>query len=82
MTFTQVKKFPRERSWSKREKLEGYFTEFMKLDIKAAKIGFEPDEYSNVHSAYNCLHKGAKKLEFPIRVSKRGDDIYFIRTDK
>lgn len=82
MTFTQVKKFPAKKANGNAEVVCGYLNEFMKLDIKAAKIAFEEDEYSTVHSAYNCLHRAARKWGFPIRVSIRKDDIYFIRTDK
>lgn len=82
MTFTPVKKFPMAKGRKGKEIVCGYFTEFIKLDIKAAKISFNEGEYCNTHSAYNSLHRAASKWEFPVRVSMRKDDIYFIRTDK
>lgn len=81
MTFTQVKKFPTKRGALGSEIVQGYFKEFMKLGIKAAKIAYDADEYSNFHSAYNCLHYAARKWEFPVRVSACKGEIYFIRTD-
>ena len=82
MTFTQVKKYPPRKGTGNMEIVCGYLNEFMKLDIKAVKIAYDQDEYSNSHSAYNCLHRAARKWGFPIRVSICKDEIYFIRTDK
>lgn len=82
MTFTKVTKIPKRKSRYSHEDFMGYFTEFIKSGIKMAKVNYDAYEYSNVHSAYNCLHRGARHWDFPIKVCKRGNDIYFIRIDE
>lgn len=62
-------------------KLEAEFTEFINMNVECVKCIFGDSEYVSVDSAYNCLHKAARKLGVPIRVSRRKGEIYLVRTD-
>lgn len=65
----------------KRKSLKHVFMEFMRMNVKAVQVDFTEFDYKSVDSAYNNLHKGAKKHSVPVRVIKNGDSIYFVRTD-
>lgn len=65
----------------KSKRLKYVFMEFINMQVKAAKVDFTKYDYKDVDSAYNNLHKGAKRQCVPIRVIKRRDLIYFVRTD-
>lgn len=64
-----------------RHNLKAELTEFMNMNVKVAKVTITDHDYKNAKSAYENLHKAAKKYGFPIDVTKRKDDIYIIRKD-
>lgn len=64
-----------------KKKLKYIFKEFMSMKVKVAECNFREFDYKNEHCAYNCLHHGAKRHCVPVKVVKRGDSIYFVRTD-
>lgn len=77
MRFTKVQNIP--DAINAKYKLEKLFDEFIQMNIEAAKI--DDYDYKSVNSAYNVLHKAAKRWRVPVKVVKRGEEIYFVRTD-
>lgn len=74
----QIGSIIRRHSMSKNEAL---FTEFINMEIPAAKLEWK-NEWSSVRGAYNNLWKSSKRFsDLPISVVKRGDEIYLIRID-
>lgn len=80
MRFTVVDEKEIERK-CKSKRLKYVFMEFINMQVKAAKVDFTKFDYKNIDSAYNNLHKGAKRHCVPVRVTRSGDLIYFVRTD-
>ena len=80
MRFTVVDEKDFEKKCEKKN-LKHVFMEFINMNVKVAKVNFSKFDYKNIDSAYNNLHKGAKKHHFPIRVTRMGDSIYFVRKD-
>lgn len=85
MTFTKVD-YPVPRGDNKGERprrkdLATVFDEFMAMQIKAARLGFNHDEYKDDRSAAQTLRTFARYHNLPVRVSHRMNDVYFIRTD-
>ena len=85
MTFTKVD-YPVPRGDHKGERprrkdLAMVFDEFMAMQIKAARLGFNRDEYKDDKSAAQTLRMFARNHNLPIRVLHRMNDVYFVRTD-
>lgn len=80
MRFTKVEKTDEICRMPKRE-LKSELTEFMQMNIKCAKVTYGENEYTNPQSAYASLFKAAKWHAFPIKVIKRKNNVYLIRTD-
>lgn len=85
MTFTKVD-YPVPRGdhkgeRSRRKNLATVFDEFMAMQIKAARLGFNRDEYKDDKSAIQALRAFARNHNLPIRVLLRMNDVYFVRTD-
>ena len=85
MTFTKVD-YPvpigdhvGERS--RKKDLATVFDEFMAMQIKAARLGFNRDEYKDDKSAAQALRVFARNHNLPIRVLQRMNGVYFVRTD-
>lgn len=80
MRFTKVEK-TEDVCRRKKGVLKSELMEFIRMDVKCAKVTFSANEYESPHSAYAALFKAAERHAFPIKVIKRGDNIYVIRTD-
>lgn len=84
MTFTKVD-YPvpvGNRGGRVRKKdLATVFDEFMAMQIKAARLGFNHDEYKDSKSATQTLRAFARNHNLPVRVLHRMNDVYFVRTD-
>lgn len=85
MTFTKVDypvpKGDHKGERPRRKDLSMVFDEFMAMQIKAARLGFNCDEYKNYKSASQTLSAFAKNHNLPVRVLHRMNDVYFVRTD-
>lgn len=79
MTFTKVEKVPKVRR--PKHRLVAFFEQFMAENIKVAQVKFNEHDYKNATSAQNNLHRAARNHGFPIKVMKRGEEIYLVRTD-
>lgn len=77
MRFTKVQNIP--DALNAKFKLERVFDEFMQMNIAIARV--DDYDHKSVNSAYNGLHKAAKRWHVPVKVVKRGEEIYFVRTD-
>ena len=77
MRFTKVNNIP--DVLNAKYKLEKVFDDFIMLNIETARI--DDHHYISTQTAYNVLHKAAKRWNVPIKVVKRGEEIYFVRTD-
>ena len=62
-------------------KLKAVFIEFMSLNIEVAEVTFQKGEQANINSAWKSLWQGSKRWAVPVKVVKRKDKIYLIRTD-
>lgn len=78
MNFTEVREIPRRRGYTS---LKREFEDFMATGLKAAKVGFEKGQYKSSAVAYSCMYISIKRHGFPIKIIKRGDEIYLVRTD-
>lgn len=85
MNFTIVDGLPKKRAdmapASAWKPIKHYFKEFMKLGVKYARVDFTALDYTNRKSAYVSLNEGVRRGGYPIKISMRGGDIYFVRTD-
>lgn len=85
MNLTIVDGLPKKRAdmapASSHKPIASYFKEFLKLGVKYARVDFTALDYLNRKSAYVSLNEGVRRGGYPIKVTLRGGDIYFVRTD-
>lgn len=62
-------------------KLQGVIYGFIETDYLAARI-VGLSGYKNILSAYSSYYSSIKRLHVPVRVSKKGDELFLIRTDR
>lgn len=79
MKFVKVDEVPRK--CCEYHDLQGYLKEFMSMGIKTAKIDFGGNGYKSSNVACCCIHRAIKLGGLPIKVTRRGDDIYLTRKD-
>ena len=86
MNFIPVENLPKKMSGrvalNDYKPMASYLREFMKMNVKYAKVDYTPLEYANAESAYCGFRSAIKRCGLPITVATRGEDIYLIRTDK
>ena len=78
MKFTKVNEVPSRKH---HKNVRGFLEEFISRNIEVARVDLHEDDYKNPAVAQRCLQLAAKRACLPIRVSYRGDKVYFIRTD-
>lgn len=91
MKLISVKKLPEKvyrRHKSPRKSVKGYLVEFMKMNVKYAKIAYGDDDYihnracvSSFRHAITSRYVVNARAEFPIIVKEINNDVYLIRTD-
>lgn len=77
MKLIPVDELPKERRPA--HKLQKLIKEFCDGDNKIVKIDLDSRDYTNVQSAYASLYKAAKHSKRPVKVYKRGDEIYLTK---
>ena len=77
MNFIKVESVPSVKNYYS---LEAKFEEFLNMKIKVAKVSLG-NHYKNSVIAAQVLGAGAKRWSVPIKVMRRGNDVYFVRTD-
>lgn len=65
----------------KNHKLYDFLDEFIDMGVKVAKVELEESDYHSVDHAINSLTDSIRHHRYPIKVVRRGDDIYFVRKD-
>lgn len=76
MRYTKVDKIPKPRKT--KNDLKNFFQSFLDKNIQWAKVLYAPYEYASVKSAYNVLHRAAKREKFPVTVRMYKSEIYLI----
>lgn len=78
MNFVEVKEVPRKTF---NMDLANRLEEFMKLNIKVAKVDFSKNEYKNVTSAQGSFKQAITRKCLPITATVRNGELYLIRND-
>jgi hypothetical protein len=77
MTIIEVKEIPKRRT--AKHNLVDFLEEFMKSDIRSAKIEYDSYDYSSYKSCYANMHRAAKQHGFPIKVLLRSENVYLVK---
>ena len=81
MLFVPVeeKDIPKRNLGSKKGKILTPLLEFMELSVKAGKLVL--DEGRNAKNVQSTLIYDVKKYHLPVKVFRRGDNIFVVRED-
>lgn len=60
---------------------EAELTEFLNMNVEAARVVLGKSEYRNLDSAINALRNAARRYGMPIKVAMIENNIYLIRKD-
>lgn len=77
MNFEKVKGIPKRTN----HKLTNYLNEFMRMNVKTAKVHFSDGEYKSVRIGAGCLGVAIKRNGYPIEVHVQEGDVYLMRRD-
>ena len=78
MKFTEVMDVPRKRAYNS---LHTEWENFIAMNIKTVKVDLSDRHYANSTVAYGVMKTSIKRFGYPIKVKRRGNEIYLIRTD-
>lgn len=81
MRFVEVAKIP-QKIRATNHKLEHELLEFMRMDIKTARVEFDEYEYSSIDSLRVCLKVVCSRIGLPIAVKMNNGEVYLVRSDK
>lgn len=85
MNFIPVDEIPKKNSGRvnamEHKSVYNYLMEFMKMNIKYARISFTPADYSDIYSAADSIRTAISRCGASAKVVIRGDDVYLMRTD-
>ena len=86
MRFIEVKEIPENGGKGSKKRvsyhrLDKELEEFMRMNVKYAKVVFGENEYANSNACRNNMKRACKYHGYPIKTIERGHDIYFMRTD-
>lgn len=70
----------RERC-GKNHDLYDLFDKFIEMGVKVAKIEFDARDYHSVTHAVSSISGSAREHKYPIKVVRRGDNVYLVRKD-
>ena len=80
MTIVPVENLPEKRPRDYK-RIAHIFQEFMKMNVKYARVDFNELEYASVQSAYTNLRRAATDQNRPLYVTIINGEIYFVRMD-
>lgn len=63
------------------KRLEAELKEFLKMNVKVAKVTFTKVEYKSVKSCYHSLTKAVARYSLPIDVTTRKGEIFIINKE-
>ena len=68
---------------SKREynPLGKYLEEFMRMNVKVARVDLSEREYASPRGCQTTLHTAIKRRAMPIKAVMRNKEVYLVRTD-
>lgn len=75
-----IKKLP-AKEYNRRHDNTALCEEFMRMNVKYAKVDLCIDEYRTINYAYTSLRQSVIDKNYPFYVIIRNGDIYFIRID-
>lgn len=86
MRFVEIKEDPRKirrdrTRYVTRNNLKSFLDEFMRSNIKYARIEVSPNEYKDSTSAYGSLNHCVDSFMYPIQVIMCRGITYLVRTD-
>ena len=82
MKLIPVTKLPDPEFKSEHKNLAKLCSDFLKLNVKYARVEFAPYDYNSVHSAYTSLRSFIRGHDYKsVYVKVIHNDLYFVRTD-
>lgn len=81
MRFTPVDEVPKPGPKYFSKNNGKYLYEFLKLNIKRAKMEYSDLDYAYPYSAYAATRSTAKYYNLPVSVHFVNNEIYLVRTD-
>lgn len=68
---------------TRKHKYDVEFEDFMSMNCKCVELIVTKDDYKDIHSAYNSIHRSLqdRKNLYPISVHLRKGKLYLMRTD-
>lgn len=77
MNFEVVTEIPKRTN----HKLANYLNEFMRMNVKTARVCFTAGEYKSIRIGAGCLGVAIKRNGFPIDVHVQEGNVYLTRRD-
>lgn len=81
MEFVEVKELPKKGPRCEYKSMAPKLYEFLEMNVKCAKMVFDPYEYINVASAYATINTLAKYHRLPLKAILINGEVYVVRTD-
>lgn len=83
MRFITVNEIPKKESLKNRSysNVRAQLEEFMKMNVKYAKVLYTNEEYSSVASMSHTIARSISRASFPIRLVENFNNVYLVRTD-
>lgn len=81
MTFTPVDRLPDRGPNKPQKKNTDHLTEFLKMNVKYARMDYGPLEYASLHSAKGANDKTIKHYGLPIRTQIINSELYLINLE-
>lgn len=78
MRFTEMKDGLPKRSYNK---LDKYLEEFVRMNVKVARVDLEEREYANPSVARSVIGVACKRWAVPVKAVLRDEKVYLVRTD-
>ena len=81
MTFTPVDKLPDRIPHNSHKKNAEHLKEFLKMNVKYARMDYSALEYTNLHSARAAIAVVAKYNGLPVKPTIINNEIYLINLE-
>lgn len=86
MTLVPVEKLPgkhtrKDVAHCDNKSVRTYLREFMKMNVKYARVNFTGTDYSDISIAHRAIRNSAYRSALPIQVMRRSGQLYLIRKD-
>lgn len=79
MYFVKVAELPESNENCSKKDIRGLLEEFVKADIKYARVVMDDTEYSRVDSGRQSIQQSIKHYNFPVKVRTRRGVLYLER---